>query len=337
MKLKRLGRSGLQVTDLCLGTMIFGETSSRGASAEDSVRIIHRYLDAGGNHIDTANVYAYGQSERIVGQALEGRREQVILASKVRFATGEGPNQAGLSRRHILEAVEASLSRLQTDYLDLLYMHCWDPLTPLEESLHAFDDLVRMGKVRYIGVSNFKAWQLMKGLGLSGAKGWARFTAGQYQYSLVTRDIEYEFTDLFLSEGVGLTAWGPLGGGFLSGKYRPDRRPIIASEGRLATMPPETEESWARRNNTRNWQILETVAEIAKALEVSSSQVAIAWLLSQPAVASVVIGARTIDQLEDNLKAGNLDLPAEALELIDRVSSLPELYPYRFLQQYGSR
>ncbi len=337
MKTVRLGHSGLKVTDLCLGTMIFGEASSRGTSADDAERMIHSYLDAGGNHIDTANVYAYGQSEMIVGQALLGRRDRVVLASKVRFGTGDGPNQSGLSRRRILEAVDASLRRLQTDYLDVLYMHCWDPLTPLEESLRALDDLVRAGKVRYTGASNFKAWHLMKALGLSDANGWARIIAGQYQYSLVKRDIEYEFLDLCLSEGVGLTAWGPLGGGFLTGKYQADKHPKIASEGRLATMPAETEESWARRDTARNWQILAAVAEIAGALGVSQPQVALAWLRRQPAVASVILGARTLDQLEDNLKAADLHLSDEAVAHLDRVSALPELYPYRFLEQYGSR
>jgi aryl-alcohol dehydrogenase-like predicted oxidoreductase len=299
--------------------------------------MIHRYLDAGGNHIDTANVYAYGKSEEIVGSALQGRRDKVILASKVRFATGEGPNQSGLSRLHIFDAVEASLKRLGTGYLDLLYMHCWDPFTPLEESLHAFDDLVRMGKIRYVGVSNFKAWQLMKGLGLCSANGWVRFIAAQYQYSLVKRDIEYEFIDLCLSEGVGLTPWGPLGGGFLSGKYRADQRPTMASEGRLSTMPAETEESWTRRNTVRNWQVLEVIAKIAAELNVTAPQVAIAWLRHQPAVASVVLGARTMEQLEDNLKAGDLDLPGELLEGLNQVSALPEVYPYRFIKEYGSR
>ncbi len=337
MRVKQLGRSGLRVTDLCLGTMIFGETSARGTPAEDGEQMIHRYLDAGGNHIDTANVYAYGQSEGIVGRALQGRRDKVVLSSKVRFATGEGPNQGGLSRRHILEAVEASLKRLGTDYLDLLYMHCWDPETPLDESLHAFDDLVRSGKVRYIGVSNFKAWQLMKALAISAANGWARFIAGQYQYSLVKRDIEYEFIDLCLTEGVGLTPWGPLGGGFLSGKYHQDQRPSTASEGRLATMPAETEENWARRNTSQNWAILAEVSRIATELEATAPQIAIAWLRQQPAVSSVVIGARTLSQLEDNLRAADLELPGAALERLDQVSMLPDLYPYRFIDLYGSR
>ena len=227
MKYYPLGRSGLLVSGIGLGTMIFGEHSARSADEPAALRLIHHFLDAGGNHIDTANVYAKGRSEEIVGKAIRDRRQQVVLATKVRFAMGAGPNDAGLSRYHILRSVDDSLRRLQTDVIDLLYMHCWDPLTPLEESLRAFDDLVTAGKVRYIGVSNFKAWQLMKALSISDRCRWARFVAAQYQYSLVERNIESEFSELCLTEGIGITPWGPLGGGFLTGKYRPDQRPTL--------------------------------------------------------------------------------------------------------------
>src|SRR3990172_11870706 len=193
MEYKRLGLSGLLVSELCLGTMIFGEDSSRSTPPDEAEQIIASYLEAGGNHIDTANVYASGRAEEIVGRALRGKRGQAVLATKVRFAMGSGPNDQGLSRYHIFRSVEDSLRRLKTDSIDLLYMHCWDPLTPLEESLRAFDDLVSSGKVSYIGVSNFKAWQLMKALAISDAHGWARFIAAQYQYSLVVRDIEQGF------------------------------------------------------------------------------------------------------------------------------------------------
>ena len=249
--MRRLGNSGLLVSELALGTMVFGETGSRGTAAGDATRMIHRYLDAGGNHIDTADVYADGRSEEIVGAALQGHRAGVVLATKVRFSTGDGPNDAGLSRYHIMRGVEASLRRLQTDVIDLLYMHCWDPLTPLEESLGAFDDLVTAGKVHYIGVSNFKAWQLMKALGISDRTGRVRFVAAQYQYSLIERDIDREFGDLLTSENIGLVPWSPLGGGFLSGKYRPGDRPT-GPEGRLAVMGDEAEESWGRRSTDRD-------------------------------------------------------------------------------------
>ena len=338
MKYRTLGRSGVLVSELCLGTMIFGEEGPRGTNAVDAQRMIDRFLDAGGNHIDTADVYAGGRSEEIVGKALQGKRQPVILASKVRFATGNGPNDQGLSRAHIIQAVEASLRRLQTDRIDLLYMHCWDPLTPIEESLHAFDSLVQSGKVRYIGVSNFKAWQLMKSLAISDTHDWARFCAAQYQYSLVVREIEREFLDLLESEGVGLTPWGPLGGGFLSGKYRRDHRPVDPQEGRLATQPETDEEAWARRANDRNWNILEVVESIMAAHPgASHAQTAIAWLLTRPAVASVVLGARTLEQLEDNLAAAELALSPEEINGLDRASAYEEGYPYRFLRLFGMR
>ena len=335
MRYRQLGRSGLLVSELALGTMVFGEESQRSTSPEIAEKIIHRFLDAGGNHIDTANVYADGRSEEIVGKAIKNKREQVVLATKMRFRSGgDGPNDLGLSRYHIIHSVEASLKRLGTETIDLLYMHCWDPIAPIEESLRAFDDLVAAGKVRYIGVSNFKAWQLMKALGLSDANGWARFVAAQYQYSLVARDIEPEFSDLCLSEGVGITPWGPLGGGFLTGKYQPGNKP---QEGRIAIMPAETEETWDRRNTERNWSILEVVSNLASKYQAAHSQIAVAWLLVQPAVASVIVGVRTLEQLEDNLGAVNIHLKPEELEALDQVSALEERYPYRFIKQYGAR
>jgi aryl-alcohol dehydrogenase-like predicted oxidoreductase len=334
MKHNRLGNSGLLVSDLCLGTMIFGEDSDRSTPADEAERLIHRFIEAGGNHIDTANVYAGGRSEEIVGRAIKDRRDQVVLATKVRFPTGKGRNEAGLSRSHIMEAVHASLRRLDTDYIDLYYMHAWDPLTPIEESLRAFDDLVTAGKVRYIGVSNVKAWQLMKALAVSDAHGWSRFVAGQYQYSLVKRDIEYEYSDLCRSEGIGLTAWGPLGGGFLSGKYKPGDRP---ADGRIAGLGEEYEESWERRNTERNWRIMDAVGDIAQNHGATHPQIALAWLRAQPAVASAIMGVRTMDQLEDNLGAAKIELTAEELASLDRASALPELYPYRVIEQYAMR
>jgi aryl-alcohol dehydrogenase-like predicted oxidoreductase len=234
----------------------------------------------------------------------------------------------------MVRSVEASLRRLQTDVIDLLIAHAWDPLTPLEETLRAFDDLVSSGKVRYLGVSNFKAWHLMKALALSDAHGWSRFAAAQYQYSLVERNIEHEISEVCVNEGVGLTPWGPLGGGFLSGKYRPGDRP---SEGRLAMMPDETEESWLRRSSERNWGILQVVDEVARAHKATHSQVALAWLLQQPAVCSVIIGARTLAQLDDNLAAGKLSLSEEELARLSHASEPDDPYPYRFLKLYASR
>lgn len=333
MHYRTLGKSGLLVSELALGTMIFGEEGWRGTDEATASRMIHHFLDAGGNHIDTANVYAGGRSEEILGRAIHDRRDQVVLATKVRFPMGKGPNAEGLSRYHILQSAEASLLRLQTDVIDLLYMHSWDPLTPLEESLRTFDDLVSAGKVRYIGVSNFKAWQLMKALSTSDAYGWVRFVAAQYQYSLVVRDIEREFIDMCQTEGVGVTPWGALGGGFLSGKYNPDKKPTNPDEGRLATARNDWEEAWMRRSNEQNWQTLSVMNEIVAAHSgATHSQVALAWLLSRPAVSSVILGARTMEQLEDNLAAVTLSISAEELARLDAVSALNDGYPYRMLR-----
>lgn len=329
MKYRRLGNSGLLVSELGLGTMIFGEESDRGVAPRDARRLVDAYLDAGGNHFDIANVYAGGRAEEIVGEAVRERRDRVVLTTKVRWPVGNGPNDAGLSRYHIFNAVEGSLRRLGTDVIDVLYMHGWDPWTPLVETLSAFADLVAAGKVRYIGVSNLKAWQVMKALSISDRHGWPRFIAAQYQYSLVVRDIEAEFIDMCLSEGLGLIPWGPLGGGFLSGKYRADRRPTGSSDGRLAMTPDLWEESWARRATERNWSILDAVGSIAARYGRPASEVALAWLLAQPAVASVIVGARTLEQLAENLGAAELKLSSDELLALDRVSDVPAAYPYR--------
>ncbi len=334
MKYRKLGRSGVLVSELALGTMIFGESSPRATDEATALRMIDRFLDAGGNHIDTANVYADGRSEEIVGKAMKGRRDKIFLATKVHFRKGPGPNDIGLSRVHIMREVENSLRRLQTDYIDLYYAHCWDEVTPIEEMLRAFDDLVTAGKVRYIGVSNFHAWQIMKSLAISDAHGWVRFVAAQMQYSLVVRDIEYEFTPLALDQGVGLVPWSPLGGGFLSGKYRRGERP---TSGRLAYLGDESESSWRRRAVERNWQIIDAVGEIAEERGKTYAQVALAWLRAQPGVVSIVIGARTEEQLEDNLGSVGWDLTGDELDRLNRVSAPPDMYPYRMIKQYGRR
>ena len=321
-------------SDIALGTMIFGEEGPRGTRPDDAERIIHAYLDAGGNHLDTANVYAGGRSEEVTGKAINGKRDRIILATKVNFPMGDGPNQRGLSRFNIMRAVEDSLRRLATDYIDLYYMHCWDYNTPIEESLRAFDDLVRQGKVRYIGMSNFKAWQVMKALSVSNASSLERFVAGQYQYSLVMRDIEYEFVELFDSEGIGLTPWGPLGGGFLTGKYKRGDKP---EEGRIAAMEDDTEEAWHRRNTERNWAIIDVMGSIAEERGVTYSQVAVTWTRRQPTVSSVIIGVRTMEQLEDNLGAAELELSDDEIQRLNRASQLPEMYPYRFIESYSRK
>jgi aryl-alcohol dehydrogenase-like predicted oxidoreductase len=334
MEHRLLGDSGLAVSSLALGTMVFGEGKARSASPEESARIVDRFLEAGGTHIDTADVYAGGRSEEIVGRALRGRRDRVVLATKVRHRTGDGPNDAGLSRRRLRMAVEASLRRLETDWIDLLYLHAWDPLTPIEETLKALDDLVRAGTVHYVGISNFSAWQAMKAIGVADASGLARPVAGQYQYSLLVRDIEWEFTGLFTHEGVGIVPWGPLAGGFLTGKYRRGERP---TEGRIATQADQDEEAWHRRATERNWAVVDEVVAVAAEVGATPSAVALAWLLSRPAVSSVVIGARTIEQLDDDLAAAGLSLDEPHLERLDRVSAPEAPYPYRFQQVYGGR
>jgi aryl-alcohol dehydrogenase-like predicted oxidoreductase len=314
--------------------MVFGEEGPRGTDEGAALQMIHQFLDSGGNFVDTADVYANGRSEEITGKALKSRRDSVVLATKVRFPMSDDPNDVGLSRRHIIAGCEASLRRLDTDYIDLLYAHMWDPITPIEETLRGLDDLVAAGKVRYVGVSNFTAWQVMKSLGLSDSNGWARFIAAQYQYSLVVRDIEREFITLLTTEGLGLVPWGPLGGGFLSGKYKRGEKP---DSGRISIMPDHTEEAWHRRATKRNWAIIDVVGQIAEARGISSSQVALAWLQAQPTVVSPIIGVRTPEQLDDNLEAVGWELTTKELDRLDVVSAIDEGYPYRMMRVYGSR
>jgi aryl-alcohol dehydrogenase-like predicted oxidoreductase len=333
MRMRTLGRSGLLVSELSLGAMIFGEEGPRGTAEKVAGGMIRRFLDAGGNFIDTADVYADGRSETIVGKALRGRRDEVVLATKVRGRTGPGPNDVGLSRRHVLHGVHASLKRLGTDWIDVLYLHLWDPVTPLEETLGAVDHLVRLGAVRYLGISNFAAWQAAKTIVLARERGWPVPIAGQYQYSLLARDIEDEFDGLCVSEGLALVPWGPLGGGFLTGKYRADQPP----QGRVAAMPDKAEEAWERRAVPRTWRVLEKVEAIAAETGTSASQVALAWLRAKPTVASVILGARTPEQLADNLAAADLDLTPGQIARLDAVSALPERYPYRMQVEYGAR
>ena len=333
MQYRTIGNSGLVTTELALGTMLFGENSKRSTPEEEAKQIMDHYLEAGGNHIDTANVYAGGKSEEIIGKHLKTKRKGLIYATKVRFPMGKDHNEQGLSRMHIIEAVNDSLKRLQTDYIDLLYVHAWDPLTPVQESMRALDDIVTAGKVRYLGVSNYKAWQVMKAQGLADHLGYHKFIAGQYQYSLVKRDIEFEFTDLFQNEGIGLVPWGPLGGGFLTGKYSKGK----PTSGRISTTEDHTEESWDRRNTQQNWQILEYVQELAQQYQTTASQVALAWLRAKSVVSSVIIGARTLEQLKDNLSAAHLNLKTEQVSHLDELSQLPEMYPYRMLEAYAQR
>jgi len=333
MEYRFLGKSGLKVSELCLGTMTFGRETDETTSRS----IIDQFLEAGGNFIDTANVYGKtpGASEEIVGRALKGKRDEVILATKVFFPVGPGPNDRGLSRTHIMRAIDESLRRLQTDYIDIYYVHCWDEKTALDETLLTLDNLVKSGKVRYLGVSNFTAWQLMKALSISERQGWSKFICLQPQYSLVVRDIEREILPLCIEEGLGVVAWGPLGGGFLSGKYRRGEKPPEGS--RIARAEENWEEAWSRRATEKNFKILDVVGQIASSRGKSYAQVALAWVRSQPGITAPIIGARTLEQLKDNLGSVGWELTSEELQALDEVSKLEEAYPYRFIKELGRK
>jgi aryl-alcohol dehydrogenase-like predicted oxidoreductase len=327
MEYRQLGRSGLKVSNITLGTMTMGGKGNfakvGNVGIDEARRQIDLCLDAGVNLIDTANVYSNGASEEIIGNALAGHRKGgVLLATKARFAMGEGPNDRGLSRYHLIRECEASLKRLQTDVIDLYQVHEWDGLTPLEETLEALDMLGRQGKVRYVGCSNYSGWHLMKALGISEREYRQRFISQQIHYTLEAREAEYELIPIALDQGLGVLVWSPLAGGLLSGKHR---RNQAAPEGsrQLAgwTEPPI-------RDENRLWTIVETLVSIAENRNISAAQVALAWLLGRPAVTSVIIGGRTEAHLADNLDAADLKLTPEELTSLDQVSMLPVLYPY---------
>jgi aryl-alcohol dehydrogenase-like predicted oxidoreductase len=326
MDYRQLGHSGLRVSALTLGTMTFGGRGNfakvGGTDVETATRQIDMCLDAGVNLIDTADVYSEGLSEEIVGKALKGRRDRVLLATKARMPMGDGPNDAGLSRHHIIRACEASLRRMGTDYVDLYQVHEWDGHTPLEETLDALDYLVRSGKVRYIGCSNYAGWHLMKALAISERRGYQRFISQQIYYSLQSRDAEYELVPAGLDQGVGILVWSPLAGGLLSGKYR--RGQDMPEGSRHLTdwnEPPVHDEDQV-------YDIIEALVEIAESHDASPAQVALAWTLGRPGIATVVIGARTEEQLADNLGAADLTLGAEERARLDELSAPRLMYPY---------
>lgn len=327
MQYSVLGQTGVFVSRLCLGTMTFGGSfdSSNGIAGVEkhqAERIVGRALDSGINFVDTADVYTDGQSEEILGEILVGRRRNVVLASKVHVRTGRGPNDVGLSRLHIMQSLEDSLKRLRTDYIDLYQIHRWDRLTPIAETLRALDDAVRQGKVRYIGASNLAAWQLMKALGVSDKERLARFCTVQAYYSLVGRGVEDELVPAMLDQGVGMMCWSPLGGGLLSdriGTGQADPGSRRGKRGAVNQFPPVDE--------TKASEIITVLKHIANRYEVSISRVALAWLLTRPAVTSVIVGARTETQLVQNLGAVDLDLEAEDIVQLDAVSAEPIRYP----------
>lgn len=332
MKYRFMGRTGLKVSEICLGTQTFGW----GADEPAAHALANHFVAAGGNFFDTSNIYNEGQSELMLGNWLKSRakRAQVVIASKVFFPAGPGPNDTGLSRKHVYEQIEASLRRLQTDYIDLYQMHCWDASTPLEETLRALDDLVRAGKVRYIGASNYTPSQLTRALMLSQQQGWARFDCLQPEYSLLVRSTEWELLPLCRAEGVGVICWSPLAGGWLSGKYRRGQAPPPDSRvGRADRWDDQPEQ----RENERTWQIVDALWEVAEARGKTPAQVALNWLLLQPGVTAPIIGARTLAQLEDNLGSVGWSLSADELARLNAASDIPLPSPYSFIARYTRR
>lgn len=328
MEYRTLGRSGCSVSTLALGTMTFGsETDESTAYAQ-----LDRYVELGGNLVDTADVYSAGISEEIIGRWLTARpaevRDQVTLATKGRFPMGGGPNDVGLSRRHLDRALDASLRRLGVETIDLYQVHAWDPVTPVEETLRFLDDAVRKGKIHYVGLSNFTGWQVQKAVDIADFRGLSRPVTLQPQYNLLAREIEWEITPACESEGLGLLPWSPLGGGWLTGKYRRDERPVGAT--RLGENPDRGVEAYDRRSGVeRTWATVEEVRSVADARGVTMAQVALSWLVDRPAVTSVILGARTLEQLEDNLSAASLHLSREETDRLDKASDPGAAdYPY---------
>ena len=328
MEYRLLGRSGCVVSSLCLGTMTFGQE----ADEAGSIAQLDAFTEAGGTFIDTADVYAGTESEAIIGRWLSSAptdvREQVVLASKGRFPTGGGPNDLGLSRRHLSTALDASLRRLQVDTMDLYQVHAWDPLTPLEETLRFLDDAVTAGKIRYVGLSNFTGWQLQQAVDLAECNGWSVPVTLQPHYNLLGRELEWEVVPACEANGLGILPWSPLAGGWLTGKYRPDERPTGAS--RLGEDPDRGLEAYDRRSaDQRTWDVIDAVRDVADGRDVSMAQVALAWVADRPQVTSVILGARTLDQLTDNLGAAGLHLDEEETALLDSASDPGAAgYPY---------
>ena len=317
MGYRRMGRSGLKVSEVCLGTMTFGH----GADEAETRRMVDMALDSGVNFFDTADTYGDGQAEILLGRALQGRRRDAVVATKFFNPMGSGPNDSGMSRVRIMNAIEDSLQRLGMDHVDLYYIHHVDVQTPLEEMLRALDDLVHQGKVRYIACSNYQAWRLMDALWISDSLGLSRFECYQPQYSLVVRDIEQELMPLCRDKGLGVVVWSPLGGGFLTGKYAPGQRQVEGSR---------SDEGWAypQRFFAANAdETLQVLLETAKSVGCSPAQIALRWALDQPGITSVIVGARTAEHLADNLQATDCSLDGEARSRLDQVSSLPDRYP----------
>lgn len=329
MDYRYLGKTGLKVSELCLGTMTFG----RETSEETSHQMLNRFVEVGGNFIDTADVYNEGVSEEIVGRWLKDKhRDDFIIATKVRFPMGGGPNDVGISRKHILSGVENSLRRLNTDYIDLYQIHCWDRGTPLEETLSTLNSLVKSGKVRYIGASNFSGWQLQKALDLSRQMGWEPFTSLQPQYNLLCRSTEWELIPVCQNEGLGVIPWSPLRGGWLSGKFRRGMTaPPTGSRVEIAEKKGWGE-SWSAYDNEHTWTVLDGLFAVAEEVGKTPAQVAINWLLQRPGVIAPIVGARNMEQFENNVNASGWALSEEQMARLNQTSELMLPYPYDFIE-----
>jgi aryl-alcohol dehydrogenase-like predicted oxidoreductase len=320
LQYRNLGRAGLRVSEICLGTMTFGN----GADQDGATKMVNTALDAGLTFFDTANSYVGGTSETMLGVALKGKRQDAIVASKFFNPMGGRPNDSGNSRLHIKQQIEGSLKRLQTDYIDVYYVHHVDHTTPLEEVLRALDDLVRDGKILYTACSNYEAWRLMEAMWISDTKGWERFSCYQPQYSLVVRDIDEEIVPAIELKGLGCVAWSPLASGYLAGKYMP---------GSLKVQGTRSAEGWGFQSKffaPNHEEILQTLLEVAKELGRTPAQVALRWVMDKPFMTSAIVGARNAEQLADTLKAGGWTLPKEAFERLDKVSARPSRYPRAF-------
>jgi aryl-alcohol dehydrogenase-like predicted oxidoreductase len=339
MKYNLLGNTGLKVSELCLGTMTFGGKGWAkfiGSLDQQAVdQIVKRSIDSGINFIDTANVYSEGLSEELTGQSIKNlglQRDDLVIATKVRGSMGQGPNDSGLTRKHILQQVEASLRRLQVDYIDLYQIHSFDPLTPWQETLWALDDLVKSGKVRYIGASNVAAWQLAQALDFAKYTRVAPFASLQAYYTIAGRDMERELIPLLKDQKVGLLVWSPLAGGLLSGKYKKDDQ---GKKGEGADPARRVNFDFPPVDKDRAFRILDVLHPMAQAKGASVAQLALAWLLHQPVVTSVIIGANKMEQLEDNLKSVDVSFTADELQKLDEISKLPPEYPGWMLERTG--
>jgi aryl-alcohol dehydrogenase-like predicted oxidoreductase len=327
-----LGRTGLRVSELCLGTMSFGGTTDE----ETAHRMLDRFTEAGGSFVDTADVYGAGASEEIVGRWLRRRRrDDLVVATKAYGTMGPAPNDAGAGRKHLISAVEASLRRLGTDYIDLYQIHVFDDATPLEETLSTLDGLVRAGKVRFVGASNYAGWQLQKSVDLSRLRGWEPFACLQPLYNLLDREAEWDLLPVCREEGLGVIPWSPLRGGWLSGRYR--REQAAAPPGSRADVDPDAggwPEAWGTYANERTWAVLDAVRDVAERTGRSAAQVALRWLMQQPGVTAPILGPRTPDQLEDGLAAAGTPLDDAHLATLTAASDRPLPYPFGLLARF---